>query len=45
MSDNDDYVIESTDAGASSTIPCEAGTIKKGGYVIMMDDGLERSWR
>ncbi len=30
MSD-DDYVIESTDAGASATIPMEAGQIKKGG--------------
>ena len=34
MSDSDhDYVIETTDAGASATIPCEAGQIKKGGYV------------
>jgi len=30
MSD-DDYHIESTDAGASATIPMEAGQIKKGG--------------
>jgi hypothetical protein len=30
MSDGD-YVIETTDAGASSTIPMEAGQIKKGG--------------
>jgi len=30
MSD-EDYAIETTDAGASSTIPCEAGQIKKGG--------------
>lgn len=32
MSDDDnDYHIESTDAGASATIPMEAGQIKKGG--------------
>ena len=30
MSDNE-YAIESTDAGASETIPMEAGQIKKGG--------------
>jgi len=30
MSD-DDYAIETTDAGASATIPMEAGQIKKGG--------------
>ena len=30
MSD-DDYHIESADAGASTTIPMEAGQIKKGG--------------
>mmetsp|Transcript_18575 Transcript_18575/g.26888 ORF Transcript_18575/g.26888 Transcript_18575/m.26888 type:complete len:160 (-) Transcript_18575:249-728(-) len=34
MSDAD-YVIETTDAGASSTIPCEAGQIKKGGYIMI----------
>lgn len=33
MGDEDDFVIESTDAGASATIPMEAGQIKKGGYV------------
>jgi hypothetical protein len=33
MSD-DDYVIETTDAGATATIPKEAGQIKKGGYVF-----------
>ena len=32
MSD-DDYHIETTDAGASATIPMEAGQIKKGGWV------------
>ena len=34
MSDGEDYNIESTDAGASATIPMEAGQVKKGGYVI-----------
>jgi translation initiation factor 5A len=31
MSEDADYNIESADAGASTTIPCEAGQIKKGG--------------
>lgn len=31
MSDDEDYHIENTDAGASATIPMEAGQIKKGG--------------
>lgn len=31
MADEDDFKIESTDAGASATIPMEAGQIKKGG--------------
>ena len=31
MSDSEDYHIASTDAGASATIPMEAGQIKKGG--------------
>lgn len=31
MGDEEDYAIESTDAGASATIPMEAGQIKKGG--------------
>jgi len=35
MGDDDDFVIESSDAGASATIPMEAGQIKKGGYVIL----------
>jgi translation initiation factor 5A len=36
MSDNeDDYKIESTDAGASATIPMEAGQIKKGGHMMI----------
>ena len=34
MSD-DDYKIESADAGASATIPMEAGQIKKGGWVLV----------
>jgi hypothetical protein len=29
--EDNDFVIESTDAGASATIPMEAGQIKKGG--------------
>ena len=29
--DEHDYTIENTDAGASATIPMEAGQIKKGG--------------
>ena len=35
MSD-DDYAIETTDAGASETIPMEAGQIKKGGCVFFV---------
>ena len=31
-----DYAIETADAGASATIPMEAGQIKKGGYVFML---------
>jgi len=31
MGDDADYAIEKTDAGASATIPMEAGQIKKGG--------------
>jgi len=34
MSD-DDYQIETTDAGASATIPMEAGQIKKGGFIMI----------
>ena len=34
MADDGDYHIESTDAGASATIPMEAGQIKKGGWVL-----------
>ncbi|KAL7533352.1 hypothetical protein ACHAWF_004463 [Thalassiosira exigua] len=34
MSDSE-YAIESTDAGASTTIPMEAGQIKKGGYIMI----------
>lgn len=36
MSDDEhDYAIETADAGASATIPMEAGQIKKGGYVYL----------
>lgn len=35
MADDGDYHIESTDAGASATIPMEAGQIKKGGYMMI----------
>lgn len=34
MSDEEDFVFDATDAGASATIPMEAGQIKKGGYVL-----------
>jgi len=34
MSDNE-YNIESADAGASATIPMEAGQIKKGGFMMI----------
>jgi len=36
MSDNDDdYAIETAEAGASATIPMEAGQIKKGGFIMI----------
>merc|ERR1711935_978117 len=35
MADEEDYNIETTDAGASATIPMEAGQIKKGGYIMI----------
>ena len=35
MSDDEDYVIENADAGASKTIPCAAGEVKKGGYMMV----------
>ena len=35
MSDAD-YAIETADAGASETIPMEAGQVKKGGYVLYL---------
>jgi len=35
MADEGDYAIESTDAGASATIPMEAGQIKKGGHMMI----------
>eukprot|EP00591_Stephanopyxis_turris_P009470 CAMPEP_0195517866 /NCGR_PEP_ID=MMETSP0794_2-20130614/11792_1 /TAXON_ID=515487 /ORGANISM="Stephanopyxis turris, Strain CCMP 815" /LENGTH=161 /DNA_ID=CAMNT_0040646741 /DNA_START=110 /DNA_END=595 /DNA_ORIENTATION=- len=34
MSDNE-YEIAAADAGASETIPCEAGQVKKGGYMMI----------
>ena len=34
MSDDNDFKIETADAGASATIPMEAGQIKKGGWVL-----------
>jgi translation initiation factor 5A len=39
MSD-EDYAIETADAGASATIPMEAGQIKKGGYVFFSNDAI-----
>jgi hypothetical protein len=33
MSDEEDFVFDVANAGASATIPMEAGQIKKGGYV------------
>jgi len=36
MSDDEqDYNIENSDAGASATIPCAAGEVKKGGYLMV----------
>merc|ERR1712216_1056434 len=35
MAEEDDEKFESADAGASLTIPSEAGAIKKGGYLLM----------
>ena len=40
MGDEADYAIETADAGASATIPMEAGQIKKGGYVRFFLDVL-----
>jgi hypothetical protein len=39
--EDQDFHIESADAGASDVIPCEAGAIKKGGYVSTNDISLE----
>jgi len=33
--DDHDYAIESADAGASDTIPMEAGSVKKGGHMMI----------
>lgn len=35
MADEDDFAIEAADAGASATIPMEAGQIKKGGHMMI----------
>jgi translation initiation factor 5A len=35
MSDDEDYKIENSDAGAALEIPCAAGEIKKGGYMCI----------
>jgi translation initiation factor 5A len=35
MADDGDYVIEVSDAGASATIPMEAGQVKKGGFMMI----------
>mmetsp|Transcript_21018 Transcript_21018/g.45701 ORF Transcript_21018/g.45701 Transcript_21018/m.45701 type:complete len:160 (+) Transcript_21018:116-595(+) len=35
MADEEDYNIENVDAGASATIPMEAGQIKKGGFMMI----------
>mmetsp|Transcript_94668 Transcript_94668/g.273753 ORF Transcript_94668/g.273753 Transcript_94668/m.273753 type:complete len:160 (-) Transcript_94668:170-649(-) len=35
MGDEQDFHIETTDAGASATIPMEAGQIKKGGFMMI----------
>ncbi|KAL7469061.1 hypothetical protein ACHAXS_009303 [Conticribra weissflogii] len=35
MSDSEQYAMENADAGASETIPMEAGQIKKGGYIMI----------
>mmetsp|Transcript_1740 Transcript_1740/g.1915 ORF Transcript_1740/g.1915 Transcript_1740/m.1915 type:complete len:162 (+) Transcript_1740:110-595(+) len=35
MSSDEDYVIETADAGASLVIPMEAGNIKKGGFIMI----------
>ena len=35
MSDNENYDIDTTDAGASQTVSVEAGQIRKGGYIMI----------
>ena len=35
MSDNENYDIDSADAGASQTVSVEAGQIRKGGYIMI----------
>ena len=35
MSDHEVETFESTDAGASKTIPMQAGSVRKGGYIVI----------
>merc|ERR1719454_1274133 len=35
MSDEENFEIETTDAGASATVSVEAGQIRKGGYIMI----------
>lgn len=35
MASTDDFHFETTDAGASDTYPCEAGQIRKGGFIMI----------
>ena len=35
MSDNENYEIDTADAGASQTVSVEAGQIRKGGYIMI----------
>jgi len=44
MSSDEDYAIETADAGASLVIPMEAGNIKKGGYVAHPLNFITGDW-
>jgi translation initiation factor 5A len=35
MSDHEVETFESTDAGASKTVPMQAGSVRKGGYIVI----------
>jgi hypothetical protein len=35
MSDHEVETFESTDAGASLTVPMQAGSVRKGGYIVI----------